>query len=197
MHGTLYYLMGPSGAGKDCFLDGIRAHTQILVAHRYITRNADAGGENHIALSADEFQQRRAGGLFSLYWQANGLEYAVGKELELWLSAGFDVMVNGSRGYWEQLSRDFGFALQPVVIDVDNATLIERLQARGRESEREIRVRIERAEEFRKLRPGDAILINSAGDRMDTLTQFTRHPWVLSRVRASSVECGTAVEEVR
>ena len=53
----LVYLMGASGAGKDSLLDALRHDLppNLMVAHRYITRPANAGSENHIALSQHEF----------------------------------------------------------------------------------------------------------------------------------------------
>ena len=53
MTGKLIWLMGASGSGKDSLLTELRQReqTQLLVAHRYITRAASAGSENHIALS--------------------------------------------------------------------------------------------------------------------------------------------------
>lgn len=55
--GKLIWLMGPSGSGKDSLLAELRQqeHEQLLIAHRYITRAANAGNENHIALSEQEF----------------------------------------------------------------------------------------------------------------------------------------------
>ncbi len=46
--GRLIWLMGPSGSGKDSLLSALRQreHSQLLVAHRYITRAANAGSEN-------------------------------------------------------------------------------------------------------------------------------------------------------
>ena len=60
MMGKLIWLMGPSGSGKDSLLAELRLReqTQLLVAHRYITRDASAGSENHIALSEREFFTR-------------------------------------------------------------------------------------------------------------------------------------------
>ena len=53
--GTLFYVVGASGAGKDSLLAYARAAlgggTPVFFAHRYITRPAEAGGENHVALS--------------------------------------------------------------------------------------------------------------------------------------------------
>ena len=49
-----------------------QTHPQLLVAHRYITRPASAGSENHIALSEPEFFTRAGQQLFALSWHANG-----------------------------------------------------------------------------------------------------------------------------
>lgn len=61
MTGKLIWLMGASGSGKDSLLTELRQReqTQLLVAHRYITRDASAGSENHIALSEQEFLPAR------------------------------------------------------------------------------------------------------------------------------------------
>lgn len=93
MMGKLIWLMGPSGSGKDSLLAELRLReqTQLLVAHRYITRDASAGSENHIALSEQEFFTRAGQNLLALSWHANGLYYGVGVEIDLWLHAGFDV----------------------------------------------------------------------------------------------------------
>lgn len=70
MTGKLIWLMGASGSGKDSLLTELRQReqTQLLVAHRYITRDASAGSENHIALSEQEFYPRGA--------EPSGLELA-------------------------------------------------------------------------------------------------------------------------
>ena len=77
MMGKLIWLMGPSGSGKDSLLAELRLReqTQLLVAHRYITRDASAGSENHIALSEQEFFTRAGQNLLALSWHANGLYY--------------------------------------------------------------------------------------------------------------------------
>jgi ribose 1,5-bisphosphokinase len=65
----LFYVMGPSGAGKDSVLRGARAQLEpadrIVFAHRYITR-APEPSENHIALSPEEFALRDEAGLFAM-----------------------------------------------------------------------------------------------------------------------------------
>lgn len=116
MTGKLIWLMGPSGSGKDSLLAELRQReqTQLLVAHRYITRDASAGSENHIALSEREFFTRAGQNLLALSWHANGLYYGVGIEIDLWLHAGFDVVVNGSRAHLPQARARYQSALLPI-----------------------------------------------------------------------------------
>ena len=78
--------------GRCCSIDA-----PIAFAHRYITRPADAGGENHVALSRAEFALRRAHGLFAFHWQAHGNDYGIGREIQAWRAAGLTVVVSGSR----------------------------------------------------------------------------------------------------
>jgi ribose 1,5-bisphosphokinase len=143
----LIYLVGPSGSGKDSLLDYARSRLagapRVVFAHRYITRPAAAGGENHVALSQAEFAARLRAGLFALAWEGHGNAYGVGIEIEQWLARGATVVVNGSRAYLPEARRRFPVLL-PVWIDVSARTLRERLLARGREDERAVALRLSR-----------------------------------------------------
>lgn len=145
--GRLIYIMGPSGSGKDALMRAARARmpedAPVLFAHRYITRPADSGGENHIALSPDEFELRLHHDFFALHWQSHGLAYAIGREMDLWLECGCAVVVNGSRAALPQALRHFP-ELLPVLIDAPEAVLRERLLARGRESATQVEARLAR-----------------------------------------------------
>lgn len=81
--GEMVALPGPSGSGKDSLLAELRQqeHEQLLNAHRYITRAANAGNENHIALSEQEFFIRAGQNLLALSWYANGF-YITGSVLK-------------------------------------------------------------------------------------------------------------------
>lgn len=145
--GRLYYLMGPSGAGKDSLLRLARerlAGSEVLFAHRYITRPPELDGENHVYLSPAEFERRVEQRLFALHWDSHGLRYGVGREIELWLTEGLDVVLNGSRAYLE-VARARYPTLLPVSISVSPQVLRQRLEARGRESARQIDERLARA----------------------------------------------------
>ncbi|MDV5170046.1 ribose 1,5-bisphosphokinase [Photobacterium rosenbergii] len=175
--GTLFYVMGASGAGKDSLLQAIRTlyPKQLLVAHRYITRSAQAGGENHVELSTEEFAQRKQQGLFAMSWKANGFNYALGKEIELWLSQGFDVVVNGSRAYLEQAMMDFGYRVVPVIVDVSAEVLEARLYARGREAPDQIVDRLARAEYYRGQCPDSGFVVDNSGSLQQTIEQFIKN----------------------
>ncbi|MEL5299784.1 ribose 1,5-bisphosphokinase [Serratia nevei] len=167
----LIYLMGPSGAGKDSLLAALRADADRapLVAHRYITRPADAGCENHIALSEPEFLRRRAKGLFALDWQAHQQRYAFGIEVDLWLLQGIDVAVNGSRAHLPQAQQRYGAQLLPVCLQVSAAVLRRRLQDRGRESAEQIEQRLARAAEYQQILPAGCRVLHNDGPLDDTL----------------------------
>lgn len=156
MPGRLFYLMGPSGAGKDSVLDGARDRLGALgcrVARRVITRSPEAVGEDAIAVSVEEFEKRSCAGDFAMNWRANGLAYGIGKEIDAWLAAGHHVLVNGSRGYLQEARRLYP-CLLPILLEVEPGVLRSRLLHRGRESVDEIDARLAR----------NAVLTSSAAD---------------------------------
>lgn len=168
MKGKLIWLMGPSGSGKDSLLEVLRQQglQQLLVAHRYITRPANAGCENHIALSEQEFFTRAGHNLLALSWHANGFYYGVGVEIDLWLHAGFDVIVNGSRAHLPQAQARYADALLPVCLQVSPDILRARLQARGRENGAEIAARLERAARYA---PSACHMLNNDGSLLQSV----------------------------
>lgn len=167
----LIWLMGASGSGKDSLLDALReaAPAGVLVAHRYITRAADAGGENHVALSEAEFQRRRAKGLFAIDWLAHQQAYAVGIEIDFWLAQDLDVVVNGSRLHLPIVEQRYGSCLLPVCLQVSPEVLAQRLRQRGREGEEQIAQRLRRAAEAA---PASCVMLNNDGPLSQTLHEF-------------------------
>ncbi|TBR42527.1 ribose 1,5-bisphosphokinase [Marinomonas agarivorans] len=147
--GRLVYLIGASGSGKDALLSLLRQQltpsSGIIIAHRYIVRDWQSGNENHVELSAAEYQLRKQHGLFALHWQANATEYAIGNEIHDWLAHGFIVIMNGSRQHLPTAITHYKEVLAPVLIQVDDNILQQRLLRRGRESSQEISARLERS----------------------------------------------------
>jgi ribose 1,5-bisphosphokinase len=144
--GCLVFVMGPSGAGKDTLIDYARARVDpatVIFAHRFITRPAGAGGENHITLSEKEFAARRDAGLFALTWKSHGLWYGIGVEVDAWLASGLAVVVSGSRAAWPMAQARYS-NLRGLVVDAPAEIRAARLIARGREDECAVRARLER-----------------------------------------------------
>ncbi|MCG9693601.1 ribose 1,5-bisphosphokinase [Vibrio sp. Isolate22] len=177
--GQLYYVIGPSGAGKDSIISALREQfvKDLVVAHRYITRAADAGGENHIELSDDEFFIRYSRNMFAMSWQAHGMSYGIGQEVHQWMDAGLSVVVNGSRAYLDAARDLFGERLVPVVVSVKPEVLEARLRARGRESGAEIALRLQRAADY-CLDPlstlNNTLCIDNSGTLEESIAQFAR-----------------------
>ncbi len=167
----LIYLMGPSGAGKDSLLERLRAATGAgpLVAHRYITRPADAGCENHIALSEQEFLRRRAKGLFALDWQAHEHHYAFGIEVESVVIARDRRGGKRIRAHLPQALQRYGAQLLPVCLQVSPPVLRKRLEQRGRENAIQIEQRLARAADYQQTLPIGCHLLDNNGDLGHTL----------------------------
>ncbi|MDO6563876.1 phosphonate metabolism protein/1,5-bisphosphokinase (PRPP-forming) PhnN [Amphritea sp. 1_MG-2023] len=164
MSGKLLYLVGASGSGKDSLLEGCRQRLQAshrcFVAHRYITRAPNIGGENHIHLSPDEFDMRASMGMFAMQWYSHDYSYGIGSEIDNWLAKGVNVVINGSREYL-QIAQHAYPNLIPVLVQVDEEQLRQRLIERGRESEAEIIKRLNRHRQFVDSLPSNILKIDN------------------------------------
>jgi ribose 1,5-bisphosphokinase len=145
-HGRLIYVMGPSGSGKDSLIDAARdslLHLNCVVARRVITRSAESVGEDALGVSTAQFAQMRRKGGFALCWHANGLDYGIPVEIDLWLREGRHVLINGSRGHLPEAMARYP-TLLPILLTVKTDALRKRLERRGRESAAQIEARLER-----------------------------------------------------
>jgi ribose 1,5-bisphosphokinase len=169
---NLIYVMGPSGAGKDSLLGFARERigTQVMFAHRYITR-AVADGENHIVLTHDEFDARLSYGLFAMHWDSLGLRYGIGVEVDAWLARGVTVVVNGSRQHAQVALERYPHA-RFVHIDAAPAVLAARLARRGREDARQIEARLARRPVFELPDGARVVRIDNSGLLAEAGTQL-------------------------
>jgi ribose 1,5-bisphosphokinase len=175
VRGRLVYVMGPSGSGKDTIMqrgrEAVAGSLPVVFAHRYITRPEGMGGENHVALSEKDFELRRERGLFALHWRSHGWSYGLGVEMDAWLAAGLNVVMNGSREYFPT-ALDRYPDMVAVLVSVEPDVLRERLAARGRENAAGIEARLERALNFPVSRDG-LVVIDNSGSLEDAVSAFS------------------------
>jgi ribose 1,5-bisphosphokinase len=163
--GTLVFVVGASGVGKDTLLNGASAalsgHAKIHFVQRDITRPTESGGEQHRAVTQSEFMALHAAGAYALDWAANGLNYGLPARLLDDLAAGLVVVANGSRAAIEQ-ARSLFSSLKIVNIVASPEIIAARLHERGRESGLELRERLERGIALSVTGPDVVVIENNA-----------------------------------
>jgi phosphonate metabolism protein PhnN/1,5-bisphosphokinase (PRPP-forming) len=136
MRGTLFLIVGPSGAGKDTLIEGarsaLRSDPRYVFARRVITRPASAGGEAHQSATAEDFARRVRAGEFMLHWEAHGLGYGLPRSLDDDLVQGRNVVANVSRSVIAEATSRYS-PVRVVAITASPEARARRLAARGRE----------------------------------------------------------------
>jgi phosphonate metabolism protein PhnN/1,5-bisphosphokinase (PRPP-forming) len=144
----LILVVGPSGVGKDALILG--AGRQLAQDHRFhfarriVTRPSQSGAEDHDSMTVTDFRRREAEGGFLLSWDAHGLSYGLPREIAQSRTRGIAVVANVSRRVLDSACRE----LAPVCVLAVTAPaeiLAARLAARGRESDGDILVRLQRS----------------------------------------------------
>ncbi|MEC3767875.1 phosphonate metabolism protein/1,5-bisphosphokinase (PRPP-forming) PhnN [Cupriavidus sp. SS-3] len=143
--GTFFFVVGPSGAGKDSLMDGARAalDDNYVFARRVITRPEGAAGEAHEGVSEAEFARRQANGEFLVTWDAHELRYGLPRSLVSELERGRNVVANGSRAVIAELAARLP-RFVVVLVTAPHDVLARRIAARGRESGEEVARRVAR-----------------------------------------------------
>lgn len=146
--GRLILVVGPSGVGKDSLIDAARtrfaADGRVVFARRAITRPADAGGEDHEALSVDDFENSRKSAAFMLHWQAYGLRYGIPVRYREAIDAGKAVVANVSRMVLNEARRNFA-KVSVLHVTAAPETIARRIADRGRENGEAAAARLRRA----------------------------------------------------
>jgi len=144
MSGRLIAVVGPSGVGKDSLMTALfQSRPEFKCVRRVITRDADLGGEDYIAVDPAQFAEMQDAGAFCLSWEAHGLSYGIPMETLKDVEAGADRLCNLSRKVLGVADKVFP---QLVVLNVTArpSTLARRLAGRGRETKEEIAARLSR-----------------------------------------------------
>ena len=128
----LVLVVGPSGAGKDTLLEAVRlalaGDVRVRFVRRVITRLAQAGGEDHEAVTDTQFLARN----FALQWQAHGLRYGIPADIADDLARGVTVVANVSRTVIAEAAERF--PVQVIEVTAPPDVLAARLSSRGRET---------------------------------------------------------------
>lgn len=99
--GTLFLIVGPSGAGKDSLLrtaqTDLEGTEDFIFARRTITRPLDGDREDHEPITPEDFLHRAERGKFMLSWRVYDTDYGISVAYEDELAAGKNVIANVSR----------------------------------------------------------------------------------------------------
>ena len=117
-----------------------------------------------------EFDAEEAAGLYALTWRAHGLAYGIPQTIEDDLKAGRAVIVNVSRAIIDEARQRFP-QFRVISICASSDVIAERLKTRGRENEKDILERLERAEAY-TVTGSDVIELTNDGILKDAIEKF-------------------------
>ena len=165
--GRLVLVVGPSGAGKDTLIGLAQAACaddgNIVFPRRVVTREPSSFEYNE-QVSLEAFRQAQARGEFAIYWEAHSHCYALRRAIDDQLRAGRAVVANVSRTVVEAMRRTYADVLV-VSITAPSEILSQRLSARARGSDGQIRDRLHRAVDDAAATPDVTIMnVGSAED---------------------------------
>ncbi len=169
--GTLYLIAAPSGAGKTSLVKALLETTQNLrVSVSHTTRPARTGEENCINyhfVSKTEFQQMLSDKVFLEHAQVFDNYYGTsGKWVTEQLNTGTDVILEIDWQGAQQVRRIKPDTISIFILPPSLATLKQRLQDRGKDSEEVIAKRLRGAiEEMSHNIEFDYIVVNDDFDQ--------------------------------
>ena len=149
MKGTLFVMSGPSGTGKGTICNEILRTENIFLSISATTREIRLGetdGVTYNYLQRDEFEKLIEEGEMLEYAQYNGNYYGTPKRnVEKMLNEGTNVLLEIEPQGALKVKAQFPEAVLIFVIPPSMAELKKRLQERGRETEEQIRERMDAA----------------------------------------------------
>ncbi|MEQ1756056.1 MAG: phosphonate metabolism protein/1,5-bisphosphokinase (PRPP-forming) PhnN [Micropepsaceae bacterium] len=158
--GTLFLIVGPSGAGKDTLIAAARkelSRTHVF-PRRTITRPSVKDAEDHVSKTVPEFDRLVSERQFALTWKAHNLQYGIPASIEDELKGGRHVVINVSRAVVDSARSQYRPS-RTILVTASPAALRTRLVARGREVPSDLESRL--AREQRDVRP-DVTVENEA-----------------------------------
>ncbi|MFW9951421.1 MAG: phosphonate metabolism protein/1,5-bisphosphokinase (PRPP-forming) PhnN [Candidatus Thorarchaeota archaeon] len=175
--GFLILVVGNSGSGKDSIIKGViekypQDDPKIHLVQRYITRPPSESEEN-IAITPTSFKKMDKRRQFALKWNIYGLHYGVPIQIDNWLENGDIVLVNVSRKIVNQARKKYK-NVKVVFIQVPFEISVQRLKERGREDNKKLKERIERARK-NQMFPNADVIINNSGKLEVAINRFLEY----------------------
>lgn len=164
--GLLFVVSGPSGAGKDTLVEGLRQRRDTLrysiSATTRAPRDAERHGEHYFFVTHEEFGSLLAGGRLLESREYNGNLYGTPRDyVEQSLAEGYDVVMKPEVNGALAVRAAFPDAVLIFVVPDRFSHLRERLLARRTETNEEIALRLEIAtREMKFIRRFDYIVVN-------------------------------------
>ena len=181
--GLLFVVSGPSGAGKDTLVEGLKARRERLLYSVSATTRAPRPGEregtDYFFLEVEEFRRRLSESAFLEWREYNGNLYGTPRSFILEkLRDGYDIVLKPEVNGALALKRQFPDAVLIFIVPDKFSHLRSRLEARRTESNEQIAARLEIAhEEFTYVRRFDYLVINEEaqpGRAVDELEAIVR-----------------------
>jgi len=175
--GLLFVVSGPSGAGKDTVVDGLRARIPRLrysvSATTRAPRPGERDGDAYFFLARERFQSRTAEGDFLETREYNGNLYGTPRSfVDGALSEGYDIIMKPEVNGALAIKASFPAAVLIFLLPDKFSNLRSRLAARQSESSDQIAARLAIAhEELTQIRNFDYVIINEQAppERRETL----------------------------
>jgi guanylate kinase len=164
--GLLFVVSGPSGAGKDTLVEGLREHRPTLRYSVSVTtrspRVEERNAEHYFFVSEDEFERLRGNGGLLEWREYNGNLYGTPREyIERRLVEGYDVIMKPEVNGALAVKAAYPDAVLIFLVPDRFSNLRERLLARRTETNEEIARRLEIAQrEMKFIRRFDYIVVN-------------------------------------
>jgi len=162
----LFVVSGPSGAGKDTLVEGLKARRERLLYSVSATTRAPRPGEregvDYFFVEVDEFRRRVSESAFLEWREYNGNLYGTPRSfIEEKLRDGYDMVLKPEVNGALALKAQFPDAVLIFIVPDKFSYLRSRLEARRTETNEQIAARLEIAHgEFKFVREFDYLVIN-------------------------------------
>jgi len=161
--GRVVLVVGPSGAGKDTLIAGVRAACTgdpLYVFPRRVVTRPGSDAEDNDSVDPASFERAVADGAFALWWRAHGNGYGIPIAIDGDIRAGRTVICNVSRTVVAPARQRYE-SVTAVGIAAPAAVLAARLAGRLRRSDGDLGQRLDRSAALERTFTADAVIDNS------------------------------------